>query len=86
MTKPASRGWCSTNGSVSLLPAGTPAEIGIRINTEVNKMLADRKVQDSLEQQALEPVGGTIEAADKLFRGDIEKYGRLKEELNIKAE
>jgi tripartite-type tricarboxylate transporter receptor subunit TctC len=67
-------------------PAGTPTEITARLNDEINKLLADPSVRENLTQQALEPVGGTIEFARKLFREDMEKYGRLFKELNISAQ
>jgi tripartite-type tricarboxylate transporter receptor subunit TctC len=67
-------------------PAGMPTEITARLNDEINKALADPSVRQNLTQQALEPVGGTIEFASKLFREDMEKYGRLFKELNISAQ
>ena len=69
-----------------LAPTGTPKAISARLNAEINKMLVSPAVRENLEQQALEPVGGTAEEADRLFRGDVEKYGRLMKELNIKTE
>jgi tripartite-type tricarboxylate transporter receptor subunit TctC len=67
-------------------PTATPKAITARLNAEINKVLAAPAVRENLEQQALEPVGGTAEEADRLFRGDVEKYGRLMKELNIKTE
>ena len=68
------------------VPKGTPAEIADRLNTEINKFLNDPVVRENLAEQALEPVGGSTEEAAQLFRGDLEKYGRLMRELNIKPE
>ncbi len=65
---------------------GTPPAITARLNTEINKVLADPAVRDFLQKQALEPVGGTADEAQKLLRDDVEKYGRLIKELNIKME
>jgi tripartite-type tricarboxylate transporter receptor subunit TctC len=67
-------------------PAGTPDAITARLNAEINKVIADAGVRAYLEEQALEPVGGTVEDAARLLRDDVEKYGRLMRELNIKTE
>jgi tripartite-type tricarboxylate transporter receptor subunit TctC len=66
-------------------PTGTPSAIVGRLNAEINKALAVPAVRANLEQQALEPIGGSVEDASRLFRGDVEKYGRLMKELNIGA-
>ena len=67
-------------------PAGTSAAITARLNAEINKVLTDPPVRAYLEEQALEGVGGTAEAADRLLRDDVEKYGRLFRELNIQTQ
>ena len=48
--KPASRGWCSTSGSASSCPAGTPPAIVARLNAEMNKALAEAAIRDSFLQ------------------------------------
>ena len=67
------------------VPTGTPAPIAARLNAEINRTLAEPAIRASLLQQAQEPVGGTAEAAERLFRDDFAKYGRLVKELNIHA-
>ncbi|HEX9556315.1 MAG TPA: tripartite tricarboxylate transporter substrate-binding protein, partial [Reyranella sp.] len=67
------------------VPTGTPAPIAARLNAEINKALAEGAIRASLLQQAQEPVGGTAEQAERLFRDDFAKYGRLVKELNIHA-
>jgi tripartite-type tricarboxylate transporter receptor subunit TctC len=64
-------------------PAGTPSAVIARLNAEINKALAIPAIRANLERQALEPVGGSVEDATRLFRGDVERYGRLMKELNI---
>jgi tripartite-type tricarboxylate transporter receptor subunit TctC len=66
--------------------AGTPRSITEGLNAEINKVLADPTVRANLTVQALDPVGGTPEEAGRLLKGDVEKYGRLIKELNIKLE
>ena len=68
------------------VPRRTPPSITSRLNTEINKALADATIRESLLQQAQEPVGGTIEQFTRLVRADFEKYARLIKELNLKIE
>jgi len=68
------------------VPVGTPAEITIRLNTEVNAALGDEKIRKIFNDQAQEPAGGTAEQYAKSVREDSEKYARLVKLLNLKVE
>ena len=67
------------------VPAGTPAAAVARLNTGINKALAEAAIRESFLQSAQEPVGGSAEAFLRLVREDFDKYARLVKELNIKA-
>jgi tripartite-type tricarboxylate transporter receptor subunit TctC len=67
------------------VPAGTPADIATRLNTEINKALADPAARDNFLEAAQEPVGGTLDQFAHFFRDDFEKFARLVKALNIKA-
>jgi len=67
------------------VPAGTPAAVVARLNTEVGKALADPALKDNLEKSAQEPAGGTAEAFAKLVRDDHAKFEKLVKDLGIKA-
>ena len=68
------------------VPKGTSAAISTRLNAEINKALADTVIRESLAQQAQEPVGGSIEQFSRLVHEDFDKYAKLAQELNIKAD
>jgi tripartite-type tricarboxylate transporter receptor subunit TctC len=68
------------------VPAGTPPSIATRLNTEINKALAEAVVRDNFLQSGQEPVGGSAQAFSQLVRGDFETYAHLVKELNIKAD
>ena len=68
-----------------LVPAGTPAGIVARLNTEMNNALVQASIRDSFLQSAQEPVGGSAEQFGRLLREDFAKYERLARELNIKG-
>ena len=66
------------------VPAGTPDIVATRLNSEINRALADAAVLRGFEQQAQETVGGDVGQFSRLFQEDYEKYGRLMKDLKIK--
>jgi tripartite-type tricarboxylate transporter receptor subunit TctC len=69
----------------AFLPIGTPPELIARLNTAMNKALADPGAREHFMQSATEAVGGSPEDLAQLARGDFDKYERLVQELNIRA-
>jgi tripartite-type tricarboxylate transporter receptor subunit TctC len=67
-------------------PAGTPSDIAERLNSEINKAIADPAVRRNFLDSAQEPIGGTADQFADLVREDYAKFGRLVRDLNIKAE
>jgi tripartite-type tricarboxylate transporter receptor subunit TctC len=67
-------------------PAGTSTEVTNRLNSEINKAIADPTMRASFLASAQEPIGGTAEQFAVLVREDYDKFGRLVKDLNIKAE
>jgi tripartite-type tricarboxylate transporter receptor subunit TctC len=67
-------------------PAGTSANVANRLNSEINRAIADPAVRKNFLDSAQEPIGGTAEQFAALVREDYAKFGRLVKDLNIKAE
>jgi tripartite-type tricarboxylate transporter receptor subunit TctC len=67
-------------------PARTPPAIIERLNSEINKAVADPGVRKNFLDSAQEPIGGTADQFAQLVREDYAKFGRLVKDLNIKAE
>jgi tripartite-type tricarboxylate transporter receptor subunit TctC len=67
-------------------PLATPPVIVARLNSELNKTLADQRLRDRLLETAQETVGGSPEQFAETVRNDSAKYERLARELRIKAE
>ena len=67
-----------------LVPAGTATGIIGRLNSEIDKALADPAIRAKLVELAQDPIGGSVEAFGQRVREDFEKYGRLFKELDIK--
>jgi tripartite-type tricarboxylate transporter receptor subunit TctC len=57
-----------------MVPAGTPPEVVARLNAEMNKILKDPAVRDSLTSQGLEVAGGTTRQFADFIRGDTERW------------
>ena len=68
------------------VPAGTPAQVIARLNTEVGNALGEPAIKASFASSALDPIGGTAESFARLVRNDFAKYGQLVRDLNIKAQ
>jgi tripartite-type tricarboxylate transporter receptor subunit TctC len=60
-----------------MAPRGTPPEVVRRINTDVNKVLADPEVQRQLQQFGFEAAPGTAEQFAEVIRVDAKKYGEI---------
>jgi len=67
-------------------PAGTPPEIVGRWNTEVNALLRQPDVRESLEKQGLVPQGGPPERLTRLLQEDIARWLRVVRSAGIKAD
>ncbi len=65
------------------VPAGTPDDVAARLNTEINRALANSSVRQGFQQQAQETVGGGVEQFSRQFREDYAKYARLVKDLKI---
>ncbi len=69
-----------------LAPAGTPAEIVKRLNTESVKILAMPNVREMLTQQSLVPQGGPPDAVARALSADFPRMAKIIQEAGIKAQ
>ena len=77
----------SASGYAALVaPAGTPAEVIARLNTEVVKLLKQPKVVEQCLTLGLDPVGDTPAEFAQFIRSDLEKWTKLTRDLNLKME
>lgn len=60
-----------------LAPAGTPAPILDRLNTEVNKALASPAVRDKLTEQGAIVVGGSRQEFRKYLKEEVDRWGTV---------
>ncbi|WPB58982.1 tripartite tricarboxylate transporter substrate binding protein [Xylophilus sp. GOD-11R] len=75
----------NTNGGF-LAPAGTPAAIITRLNTEINTVLKMPEVRAKLEAAGIEVQGGTPQEYAAVIKSDLAKWGKVVKEANIEPE
>jgi tripartite-type tricarboxylate transporter receptor subunit TctC len=67
-------------------PAGIPAPIVTRLNTEISAILREPEMVKRLSAEAAEPTLGTPEAFGKLIVNDLAKWSRIAKQTGIRAE
>ncbi len=75
----ASTGWAAL-----LAPAGTPAAIVQRLQTEIAKIVALPEVRTKFAQVDYEPVGSTPEHLTAAIHNDIARYRKMLKDTNFK--
>jgi len=66
-----------------LAPAGTPAEIITKLNTEVVKILNVPEFRKKLEELGAQPIADTPEQMAKLIKDDTDRYAKVVKENKI---
>ena len=70
-----------------LVPARTPREIVFRINSEVNKVLADRDVRERLEKIGASVSGPTTpEQVDTMLKTEVSRWSRVFQQIKIERQ
>lgn len=67
-------------------PAGTPRDIVLKLNAEINTILAMPDVRERLIAQGLYPIGGSPEKLAARMKFDYDKWGDVIRKLNLKRE
>ena len=65
-------------------PKGTPRDIVLKLNAEINKILAMRDVRERLLTQGIYPTGGSPEKLADRLKSDFQKWGALSQKLKLK--
>ena len=66
-----------------MVPAKTPREIIVKLNSEVGKVLASKDIRDRYLAEGLEPQGGSPEDLGKWIAKAIDLYTRLAKVANL---
>ncbi|MCI3951178.1 MAG: transporter substrate-binding protein, partial [Burkholderiales bacterium] len=70
-------GFDISNWFAYFVPAGTPAAVISRLNTEVNRGLKFQDVKDKLASVGAETVGTTPDELAKFVRTESDKFAKL---------
>lgn len=65
-------------------PGKTPPAILDKLNVAVSEMLASKAVQETLDKQGFDPIGGSREDAEKFLRQQIERFGAAVKSAGVK--
>lgn len=66
-------------------PAGVPADIITRVNTELDTALKAKDMEARLDPTGVSPAGGPPEAFGNLIKAEIVRYAKVIKDGNIKA-
>jgi tripartite-type tricarboxylate transporter receptor subunit TctC len=69
-----------------LAPAGTPADVIQRYNTELNAVLAEPDVKKRLDAQALQIIGGSPDRLKEIIARDTVRWAQVLQAAGIKPE
>jgi tripartite-type tricarboxylate transporter receptor subunit TctC len=75
-----------TNWFAVFMPAGTPAAIVKKVQSEIARVLATPAAREHLAAQGLEAIGGTSEALDRFVHAQSTKYADLIKRAGIEKE
>lgn len=67
-----------------LLPAGTPAAVIQRLNTEVNAALKSEDLLKQLDAQGTQALGSTAQEYGAFLKTEVERWGRIIRQLKLK--
>lgn len=67
-------------------PAGTPREVVAKLNADVNALLKDADVADTLAKQGLQPTGSSPDALGQLTRSDLERWSIVVRDARIQPD
>jgi tripartite-type tricarboxylate transporter receptor subunit TctC len=69
-----------------LAPAGTPREIVVKLNAEINRALASEELKEFIRREGAEPAPMTPEAFGAVIASDIARWKKLAQTADIRAE
>ena len=77
------KGYEASTWFAFMVPAKTPREIIVKLNSEVGKVLASKDIRDRYLAEGLEPQGGSPEDLGKWIAKEIDLYTRLAKVANL---
>lgn len=69
-----------------LAPAHTPRPVLEKISRDIGGVIADNDVQQKLKAQGIDPAVRPLQEFDRILKSDAERYGKIWQAANAKAE
>ena len=69
-----------------MVPSGPPKDIVARINAEVASVLKQPDTAEGVREQGFDIVANSAEAAQSFMAAEVERWGKLVRETNIRAD
>lgn len=69
-----------------MVPSATPKDITARINAEVASVLKQPDTAERVREQGFDIVANSPEAAQKFMANEVERWGKLVREANIRPD
>ena len=66
--------------------ANTPRDIVVKLNAEINRIISSAEIKEKFAQAGVEVVGGSSEAFGAHVKEQVEIWGKVVREANIKAD
>ncbi|MCC7484426.1 MAG: tripartite tricarboxylate transporter substrate binding protein [Burkholderiales bacterium] len=79
-------GYEATSWNGMLAPAGTPAAIIARLNSELNRIIAAPEISRRMLDNGYEPVGGPPEKLGELIRAEIAKWAPVVKAAGVQVD
>jgi tripartite-type tricarboxylate transporter receptor subunit TctC len=67
-------------------PAGTPADVVMKYNTDLNAMLVDPEIKAKLDSQALQVIGGSPDRLKEIVARDLKRWADVIKTAGIQPE
>jgi len=79
-------GYAATSWNGMLAPAGVPADIIRRLNTDFNRIIADLDIRTRMLNNGFEPVGGPPEKFGELIHAEIAKWAPVVKAAEVQVD
>jgi tripartite-type tricarboxylate transporter receptor subunit TctC len=79
-------GFISANWYAMFAPAGTPAAIIAKLNSEIVSAIRTPEIRDFIAREGFEPVGSTPQEFASYLRSEIERYAKVVKAANLKVD
>ena len=86
MTEAGVPGIAIDNWWAMFAPAGTPADVVAKYNTDLNAMLVDPEIKAKLDSQALQVIGGSPDRLKEIVARDIKRWAEVIKTAGIQPE